>query len=125
MALPIQKNRNGVGSNLHGVRIQQLSIDGDAISVASAFHLHNARARAARTLELYFEFHGVRFSCSRRPSDFQREVSLCGPGFVLPEESACMLCQTAAAIATASSVPGRIATAVACGLANNSSSHLV
>jgi len=66
-----------------------------------------------------FEFHGVRSNCWRRPSDFQREGSALFVRLAFAALLALAVCQSAAAIAEASSVPGRGGVTGGLGRASN------
>src|SRR5208283_1698111 len=102
-----------------------LTVESDLETFALALQLHHARLRSGCTLEMHFEFHGVRSNCWRRPWDFQREGSAAEICVAFAALFALAVCQRAAAIAEASSVPGRGGVAGGVGRASNSSSHLV
>src|SRR5208283_478150 len=123
--LSFEDHGNCVGSNFDGIGLDGLAINGDMETFTLAPQFHNARLLSRNILEMDFEFHGVRSSCSRRPCDFQREGVAEEVCAAFGELAALAVCQRAAAMTEASSVPGRGGAAGGLGWASNSSNHLV
>src|SRR5208282_5369905 len=93
------------------VGVHGLAVEENLARVAVLLKINDVRGFSRSGIEVDFEFHGWRSSCSRRPSCFQRDEAGCGDWSPVKELPDCRLSQYAAAMAAACSVPERGGTA--------------